>query len=1061
MVEVVVKNKKLVIILIAFFLVVSGFSAYAGGGGEKQTTQINFETRPARVFISPNGDGVQDTLSLSVDLVVDEDRVIKKYELAIYNDVGELVYQKSESKIGEGRGFFGDLFGVGEIPNVKIPDSLSWDGTDMDGNTVSDGDYLYQITITDNDGNVAKTPPMNVTLDTEAPKVTKIEAEYTVFSPNDDGVRDVIEVEQAVAADDATGASKVQWTGMIKDNSGTVVYSRTWAARPDSLFRWDGTGEGETVLEDGNYTYQLEGVDPAGNTSEAAQVSDIILSTKEADLALFADSKAFSPNGDGNKDTITFTTQVSDAEGVEIVDWNFRVLDKENVVMRRIEGSGRVPPQIVFDGRGSERAPKAENSKVLPEDSYQAVLAANFKNGNYEEAEPVSFSLDITPPTAFIEADPAYFGGESKQKVNITITLSEQGSWTGVVDSPYGEYTAALSELGINGTSAELAWYGYDLDGNEVPDGRYSAYIYSTDEAGNYGASTPVAVTKDTRDTPIEMNIEEAYFSPNGDGVKDSVTIDFYLAVDESEAIEEFLFYIVNDMGRTVRSRTIRTALDQFEWDGRTNANTGVPDGKYTAELEVRYKNGNNPKITGAGPIYVDKTAPDVIVEYDYKVFSPDGDGLRDTVSVIQSSSEEDLWVGEIIDSDGEVAARIQWQGTAKDFTWDGTDAQGNKLSDGIYTYRVYSVDKAGNRGGSEISGVRIDTLSREIDIAADLDGFSPNGDGFRDSIDFNLSVEKAENVDSWSLSFGDTLYGIRYTIEGEGRVPESFTWDGKGDDGRTYDGEYYAQLKVLFNNGNRAEQLTDNTFILDASPPKAELRLNPLPLSPDGDGYNEEVTIRIEASDFSEIGAWSIDILDPAGELFQSWSGSGSPIRAINWDGSGYGDKTVGSAEDYTVRLMVEDEFRNTAQKEALLPTDLLVMREGDQLKILLPNIQFAPNTADFFYFDEELGDKNIEVLQRLATALKRFGYKITVEGHAVKVFWADPEKGDIEQREVLIPLSVARAKEVKKALAVLGVARAQVDTAGRGGSDPIVPHSNYEERWINRRTEYILDER
>ncbi|MDC7241768.1 MAG: OmpA family protein, partial [Spirochaetales bacterium] len=94
-----------------------------------------------------------------------------------------------------------------------------------------------------------------------------------------------------------------------------------------------------------------------------------------------------------------------------------------------------------------------------------------------------------------------------------------------------------------------------------------------------------------------------------------------------------------------------------------------------------------------------------------------------------------------------------------------------------------------------------------------------------------------------------------------------------------------------------------------------------------------------------------------------------------------------------------------------------------------------------------------------RLAEVLKKYGsYKILVEGHAVSEYYDNPVRAAREEREELQPLSLSRAAAVRSELRKLGISESRMDVAGKGGTEPIVPHSDLENRWKNRRVEFIL---
>ena len=78
-------------------------------------------------------------------------------------------------------------------------------------------------------------------------------------------------------------------------------------------------------------------------------------------------------------------------------------------------------------------------------------------------------------------------------------------------------------------------------------------------------------------------------------------------------------------------------------------------------------------------------------------------------------------------------------------------------------------------------------------------------------------------------------------------------------------------------------------------------------------------------------------------------------------------------------------------------------------------------------------------------------------MEGHAVHIYH-EGERMEREQEEVLLPLSEERAQAVVDALVERGVAEGRLSAAGRGGSEPLVPHEDRENRWKNRRVEFEL---
>lgn len=72
--------------------------------------------------------------------------------------------------------------------------------------------------------------------------------------------------------------------------------------------------------------------------------------------------------------------------------------------------------------------------------------------------------------------------------------------------------------------------------------------------------------------------------------------------------------------------------------------------------------------------------------------------------------------------------------------------------------------------------------------------------------------------------------------------------------------------------------------------------------------------------------------------------------------------------------------------------------------------------------------------------------------------IHWDDPALGKIEEDTVLVPLSKARAEAIKQALVERGLDAGIIETDGVGAADPLVPDSDYADRWRNRRTAIFL---
>jgi hypothetical protein len=258
---------------------------------------------------------------------------------------------------------------------------------------------------------------------------------------------------------------------------------------------------------------------------------------------------------------------------------------------------------------------------------------------------------------------------------------------------------------------------------------------------------------------------------------------------------------------------------------------------------------------------------------------------------------------------------------------------------------------------------------------------------------------------------------------------------------------------------------------VLDSLGPQVALNVSPKLFSPDGDGIDDELNISLAVADASDLETWRFEIIEVAvvegagaarERSFFAWNGRGTPAERLVWDGRSQRGELVEAATDYLYRFTITDILGNRTSSEGVISVDVLVIREGDRLKIKVPSIVFRPNFADFNELPQETVDRNNEVLQRIAQILNRFrDYRIGVEGHAnsiAKMSRLGQAAIDREENSELIPLSTARAEAVRQKLVEFGVAANSLSVVGRGSSEPVVPFTDAENRWKNRRVEFIL---
>lgn len=95
--------------------------------------------------------------------------------------------------------------------------------------------------------------------------------------------------------------------------------------------------------------------------------------------------------------------------------------------------------------------------------------------------------------------------------------------------------------------------------------------------------------------------------------------------------------------------------------------------------------------------------------------------------------------------------------------------------------------------------------------------------------------------------------------------------------------------------------------------------------------------------------------------------------------------------------------------------------------------------------------------LVERTATGFRILSSRIFFQAYTTDYQDVKPELA--AQKDVLIPLSKARAEAVMKALVDRGLNSSRFTRDGVGASDQLVPDSNLADRWLNRRVAFFLE--
>lgn len=1041
-------------------------------------------------YLSPNADGKNDELTLP--LTIKERRYLSSYTMTVYR--GDAAKPQAsvqaepesaasvapegaaaDSPIAEGQAArvignkvsLPDAGGLKDFWNrvvyvkkgIPVPETLTWNGFTDSGKPAPDGRYTLVVEAVDDNGNKGYSKIYDVFIDSTPPKAEVAapkDSADLIFSPDGDGSKDTLTVRQSGSGEDL-------WTAKVLDASGKAVRVQKYEASSPADFTWDGKDDSGVVVPDGVYAYTLEAADRAGNAL-TRRVDNVVINTQQPPISMAIDQSAFSPNGDGAKDAVTLLPNVPVRSGLS--SWRIAVLDEAKAERWSLSGadSASLPERAAFVGKDS-------SGKVLPEGNYRAFLEVRYVNGYTPSATSPLFVLDVTAPTARVQAERPTFnpaGSAGQNRAVISASGSKEVSWTGEVRDIQGQVVRSWSFLGQ--PDSKIEWDGRDESGKMAPDGRYAFRLSTTDRAGNPGESSSIDLRVDTEKKAAVLSSDSRAFSPNGDGVKDTVKI--IPEVRSSDVPASWEIVVKAPGGEPVKSwKGSGVVPKEVPWNGKTDSNASSPDGAYEAQLTVAFANLDK-AVASSGTITLDTSAPKAEVSVAPPLFSPNGDGRKDELKIAQTATPGDEWKGGIQTAAGKPVRSWTWKGNLESVVWDGKDDEGNPVPDGKYRYVLTSEDAAGNRFEYKAEGIAVDTRAVQVFVTASAAGFSPNADGRYDEMRFTPIINVRDGVESWKLAMTDSSGTARKTFSGTSlsSLPKEIVWDGKGDKGAAPQGTYTAVLTVAYAKGD-APMAKTAPFELDTEGPKVMLKTTPELFSPDNDGVDDELAIALAIEDASAVETWQFEIMEASVEegggpskerLFTSWSGTGSPTERIQWDGRSNKGEIVEGATDYPYYMTVTDAWGNSTRASGTVRVDVLVIRDGDRLKIKVPSIVFRSNFADFKDLPQDKLDRNEVVLRRIAQILNRFrDYEIRVEGHANsigKIYGYSAEKVNKEESEELAPLSLARAEAVRKLLVEYGVDAKRLSVRGLGSSEPVVDFKDAENRWKNRRVEFIL---
>jgi len=603
----------------------------------------------------------------------------------------------------------------------------------------------------------------------------------------------------------------------------------------------------------------------------------------------------------------------------------------------------------------------------------------------------------------------------------------------------------------------KIVWDGVDKNGKMVPDGKYKVIATAYDEKLNKSKPVISEVIVDKTPPTIDISMDYKIFSPNGDNNKDTVKFNLNIKCDPSD---EWSTVIKDAKGKVIRKYFWKGERKEIVWDGKDDNNNLAPDGNYTFEITGKDKAGNKVTKSIKG-ITLTTAARSVAISANLDEFSPNGDGLLDEVTFtpyVSDSRGLETWRLDIMDKDGNIVKEFKGENKVpEEIVWDGKDNSDNILPDGVYLYKFSATYDAGNFKPSSFPlSIKIDTTAPETKLSILPDIFSPDGDGEDDICKFDINYKDKSDIKNWSLIIYEKgKDGVKEfkKFEKKGSPAKEIIWNGLSDDGKLVQSKnkYYVDFMITDAVGNKKE-IKNKDIKISTTPPDVDFEFEPKLFSPDGDGENDLLYIKIFTYDKRKIKKWVLNIY-PIREgkresLFKQFKGNNIPTSNIVWNGKSDKGELVESAMDYDIELIVTDILGNIKKVTKRMSVDVLVIKTPYGLKIKISNIEFEYNKA-------RLRGNAFDILDKVTKILDKYSnYKVIIVGYT----------DSIGSEEYNLKLSERRAKAVYDYLVDNGIDANRLTSLGKGEANPVAPNTNPdgsdnpEGRAKNRRVEFLL---
>ncbi|HAV1787540.1 TPA: Ig-like domain-containing protein [Enterobacter hormaechei subsp. xiangfangensis] len=527
------------------------------GATDSQDVVIDL-TKPAAATITV--DSVSQDTGLS-----DSDFITSDNQISLKGTLGAALSSGDHAQIS--------LDGGATWTDVSVS-GLSW--TYIDGRTLTDGDYNYQLRVIDDAGNISATTSQVVTIDTVAPDASKTIAIDSISDDTGLSSSDFITRDTSLTLHGSLGATLADGEYAQISIDGGVTWQNV-IVTGNSWYYVDGR-----TLGNQTYDYYVRVVDAAGNVGASAH-QQVTVDTVAPDAAITVTVDNITVDtGFDNNDFLTSSTSytLNGTLGAEL-------------------GAGEYV-QVSMDGGTtwvyatvSGTQWRYTDARTLADGDYRYQVRVVDQAGNVGATTTQDVTVDTQAPQYGITIDS--ISEDTGQSGSDFITMDTSLTINGSLGSALASDERVQISLDggntwIDATVTNQRWSYTDT--RDLADGDYNYQVRIIDQAGNVGSTTSQVVTVDTT-PPDTVGTVVSY--NDGEGERQG-SFGASVATDDNSPVINGTLNRAPDNGEIVQLYRDGVLLGQVTMNGAASwyfQDSGLNDGNHVYMLRVTDLAGN------------------------------------------------------------------------------------------------------------------------------------------------------------------------------------------------------------------------------------------------------------------------------------------------------------------------------------------------------------------------------------------------------------------------------------------------------------------------------------